>query len=191
MLACYRGSFLVFLDKTHTHTHTHTCACMWAHTHKHAHTHTHINSQKYNLYLCVRVLLDMKKVFNIWFPFFLSIPAWAPWFFFHAAYYRLLVLSSFFFFWRGHLFSVCACRPSPTSSYFSWCDFEVWVVVTTEDTGPSLFYLRSFCCCKHIANFAAGIGKSRAAPSPTHTLSDTCRREWVLRNMKYDMKRFL
>ncbi len=65
-------------------------------------------------------------------------------FFFSSA----VCFSFLLFLWQGHLFSVVRGCPSPTSSYFTWCDSEVWVVVTTEDTGPSLFYLRSFCCCK-------------------------------------------
>lgn len=68
----------------------------------------------------------------------------------------LVLSSSSFFFLTGHLFSFCACHPSPTSSYFTWCDSEVWVDVATEDTGPSLFYLRGFCCCKHIAHLLLG-----------------------------------
>lgn len=44
--------------------------------------------------------------------------------FFHLLHYCLLVFSSFLFS-QGHLFSVCVHRPSPTSSYFTWCDSEV------------------------------------------------------------------
>lgn len=47
----------------------------------------------------------------------------------------------------------------------------------------SILFAR-FLLLQAYCTFAAGIGKSLAPPSPTHTLSETCRREWVLRKYK-------
>lgn len=77
-----------------------------------------------------------------------------------------LFLLLFLFLHKGHLFSVCVHRPSPTSSYFIWCDSEVLVDMATEDTGPSLVYLQSFCCCKHLHRCTT---IPQTTPSQKHT----------------------
>lgn len=125
MLACCRGSFLVFWDEAHVDLY------VWVHV----------------LILLVSDFLQQIK---------LLVNSCICNLIFSICYITVYLSFLLFFFSQGHLFSVCACHPSPTSSYFTWCDSEVWVVVTTEDTGPSLFYLRSFCCCKHIAHLLLG-----------------------------------
>lgn len=115
---------------------------------------THIWTLYHKVIQPLCVLYDRTCAFSVWFLAANKLFVNSSIYKLSSASLLITVCLSFLLslFSQGHLLSVCACRPSPTSSYFTWCDSEVWVVVTTEDTGPSLFYLRSFCCCKHIAH---------------------------------------
>lgn len=56
-----------------------------------------------------------------------------------------------------------------------WCD-------NRGDRPVSILFAK-FLLLQAYCTFAGGTGKSLALPSPTHTLSETCKREWVLRNL--------
>lgn len=151
MLACCRGSALVFLDKTHVDSLRHN------------------NIKPWSVYACVYALsLQQIKLFvKTWICSLLSCP-----FFF------------FFFFSHRTSFLVLCVPPIPHFLLFHlvW----LWGLGWRGNGGhrPVSILFARFLLLQAYCTFAAGIGKSLAPPSPTHTLSETCRREWVLRKYK-------
>ncbi len=102
--------------------------------------------------------------------------------FFHLLHYCLLVFSSFFFLTRTSFLGLCM---PPIPHFLLFHLVWLWGLGCRDNGGhrPVSILFAKFLLLQAYCAFAAGIGKSLAPPSPTHTLSQTCRRERVLRNI--------
>lgn len=87
-----------------------------------------------------------------------------------------------FFLSNKDIFLVLSVSPIP--HFLLYHLVWLWGLGCRDNGGhrPFRLCLQSFCCCKLIAQWLLG-QRSLAPPSPTHTLSHTCRRKWFLRNI--------